>query len=152
MEHSITDVRINNVRHLRNINIVLDDYCRKHLILTGKNGSGKTSVLYEIAKNLALLNRSTGRDSNMGLAILYNNEDELSELYQRGDFITAFFMATRPSNEIISAHGVEDMKLPTVVEVTKSPAKDIMKYMVHLKTQQSFAIAITFGLNFRRKN
>ena len=176
MEHFITEVRIDNVRHLKNINIALDNQRRQHLILTGKNGSGKTSVLNEIAKNLALLDsgrlnfyRILRRDrealktetdvqrreylegeislqkialssySELGLDIVYNQEDGLTELYQRGDFITAFFEATRPSNDIISAHGVEDMKLPTAVEVTESPARNIMKYMVHLKTQQSFA-------------
>lgn len=41
----ITDIHINKVRHLENIDIHLSDTERKHLILTGKNGSGKTSVL-----------------------------------------------------------------------------------------------------------
>lgn len=156
MEHFITEVRIDNVRHLKNINIALDNQRRQHLILTGKNGSGKTSVLNKIAKNLALLSwsgtgtnllknhralSSFGLDHNfdLGLDIFYNQEDGLPDLYQRGDFITAFFEATRPSNDIISAHGVEDMKLPESVGVTDSTARNIMKYMVHLKTQQSFA-------------
>ncbi|MCU0340232.1 MAG: AAA family ATPase [Spirosomaceae bacterium] len=41
----VTKVRINKVRHLENLEIPLSDTERKHLILTGKNGSGKTSVL-----------------------------------------------------------------------------------------------------------
>ena len=148
MEHFITEIRIENVRHLKNINIALNNQNRQHLILTGKNGSGKTSVLEEISKNLAWVNRGSviGVDllkkalhSNRGLEIFFNQEEVLTELYRHGDFITAFFNATRPSNDIISAHGVEDMKLPTTVEITKSPARDIIKYMVHLKTQQSFA-------------
>lgn len=176
MEHFITEIRIENVRHLKNINIALNNQSRQHLILTGKNGSGKTSVLEEISKNLALLNKNVLKNhkalkknqeilknetdierrkyleseislqknvfssySNLGLDVIYNNENELAELYQHGDFITAFFNATRPSNDIISAHGVEDMKLPTAVDIRQSPARDIIKYMVHLKTQQSFA-------------
>ncbi|MBR2207251.1 MAG: AAA family ATPase [Synergistaceae bacterium] len=176
MEHFITEVRIENVRHLKNISIALNNQSRQHLILTGKNGSGKTSVLEEIAKNLVLLNRKllkSYRDlkknqevlknetnierrkalesqisleksilspfSNIDLDVIYSNEDELTELYQHGDFITAFFNATRPSNDIISANGVEDMKLPITLDITQSPASDIIKYMVHLKTQQSFA-------------
>lgn len=44
-----TDVDIKKVRHMKNIYIPLDKEKRKHLILTGKNGSGKTSVLEAIA-------------------------------------------------------------------------------------------------------
>ena len=36
-------IEINKVRHLRDIKIQLPD--GKHLIFTGKNGSGKTSIL-----------------------------------------------------------------------------------------------------------
>lgn len=57
MEHFITEIRIENVRHLKNINIVLNNQNRQHLIFTGKNSSGKTSLLEEISKNLVLLNR-----------------------------------------------------------------------------------------------
>ena len=44
----IHKIDINKVRHLRNIEITLSDSKRKHLILTGKNGSGKTSLLKEL--------------------------------------------------------------------------------------------------------
>jgi predicted ATP-binding protein involved in virulence len=41
----ISHIKINNVRHLKGIEIPISTEKRKHLILTGKNGSGKTSVL-----------------------------------------------------------------------------------------------------------
>ena len=41
----ITKVKINTVRNLRDLTIDLSTTERKNLILTGKNGSGKTSVL-----------------------------------------------------------------------------------------------------------
>ena len=41
----ITKIHIDKVRNLQNLDIVLSDIKRKHLILTGKNGSGKTSLL-----------------------------------------------------------------------------------------------------------
>jgi len=44
----ITNLDIRKVRHLKNLCIPLSADERKHLILTGKNGSGKTSVLEEI--------------------------------------------------------------------------------------------------------
>lgn len=45
----LTAVNIVKVRHLQDITIPLDAHKRKHLILTGKNGSGKTSVLETLA-------------------------------------------------------------------------------------------------------
>jgi len=48
----IKKIIINKVRHLQNMKIdIADD--RKHLIITGKNGSGKTSLLETIKTNLA---------------------------------------------------------------------------------------------------
>ena len=74
-----------------------------------------------------------------GLDIIYNHEEDLPSLYSNGEFITAFFAAGRLSNDIIPAHVVEDIRLPSSVGVRESPSRDIMKYMVHLKTQQSYA-------------
>ena len=74
-----------------------------------------------------------------GLDVIYNHEEDLPTLYSNGEFITAFFAATRPSNDIIPAHVVEDIRLPYSAGVREAPARDIMKYMVHLKTQQSYA-------------
>lgn len=45
----LTELRIEKVRHLHDITIPLSKTERKNLILTGKNGSGKTSVLEELA-------------------------------------------------------------------------------------------------------
>lgn len=41
----ISNLKINKVRHLKEIEIPLSKDCMKHLIVTGKNGSGKTSLL-----------------------------------------------------------------------------------------------------------
>lgn len=41
----LNGIKIKKVRHLENISIPLSEEKRKHLILTGKNGSGKTSVI-----------------------------------------------------------------------------------------------------------
>ena len=48
----LTELRIEKVRHLHNITIPLSQTERKNLILTGKNGSGKTSVLKSLAEFL----------------------------------------------------------------------------------------------------
>lgn len=51
----ITQINIEKVRHLKEIKIVLsnqDNEARKHLLITGKNGSGKTSFLDALSKFL----------------------------------------------------------------------------------------------------
>lgn len=48
----ITDLTIEKVRHLKDISIPLSGDQIKHLILTGKNGSGKTSVIEAMAYHL----------------------------------------------------------------------------------------------------
>ena len=52
----ITELQIMNVRHLKDIYIPLSKDKMKHLILTGKNGSGKTSVL-EYLNQYFMMNR-----------------------------------------------------------------------------------------------
>ncbi len=48
----ITNLEIKKVRHLKDISISLSDKQVKHLIFTGKNGSGKTSVVEAMAYHL----------------------------------------------------------------------------------------------------
>ena len=165
MEHFITDVRIGKVRHLRNIDIKLDAEKRQHLILTGKNGSGKSSVL-EALKNslLAISKKNVYCDKNgrmvykefapavfdttrwgenetiTKIETVYNRgEDVYISYYPQGQFITAFFPAIRPVNDITEPQGVDEVTLKPVFTVDDDPAKDIAKYMVHLKTQQLYA-------------
>ena len=51
----LTKLLINRVRHLHDITISLSNDKPKNLILTGKNGSGKTSVLEALANDINLL-------------------------------------------------------------------------------------------------
>lgn len=51
MNHFITEIKIKEVRHLSGIDIKLNPEKRQHLMLTGKNGSGKTSLLLAIQEH-----------------------------------------------------------------------------------------------------
>lgn len=179
MEHFITSIHINEVRHLKNIEIKLNSEKRQHLILTGKNGSGKTSVLRAIKDYLQAINDNMlniinvdypnsiamvrkqyegaktriekiqaqraiesfeapiGRYSQ-GARLEFSNGEELDQLYQNGDFITACFAADRTS-KIQRVHGAEDVKLETEYPIDSEPSQILLKYMVHLKTQQAYA-------------
>ena len=52
MNRYIHKIHINKIRHLQNIDIPIENDTYPHLILTGKNGSGKTSVLEAVANHL----------------------------------------------------------------------------------------------------
>ena len=47
-EYFISEIDIDKLYHLSDIKIQLDSTKRQNLLLTGKNGSGKTSLLLEI--------------------------------------------------------------------------------------------------------
>ena len=160
MEHFITQIKIGKVRHLTDITIDLDKKKRRHLILTGKNGSGKTSVLNSVrdilleitkrnrsdrhtAKNLTIVHRnipmqdSDGDDTDM--TVTYSLGTEIYEKYICGEFIVSFFSAVRPTHGVVLPKGVEEVKLKSFYTVSNDPAKNIAKYMVHLNAQQLYA-------------
>lgn len=179
MEHFITSIRINEVRHLKNIEIKLNPEKRQHLILTGKNGSGKTSVLramksYLQAINDGKLNNLNGiyrewvqnslqryenaktaderykyekeleqnqgfiKKYDKGVEVFFASMSDIVSLYASGEFITAYFAADRNS-KIQRVHGAEDVKLASSYSLNSDPSEILLKYMVHLKTQQAYA-------------
>lgn len=76
----ITNIKVNKVRHLKDFEIDLSEQKAKHLILTGKNGCGKTSLLDAMA---------TFMDSILGLNDLASkiqslkNNKEILQRYQK---------------------------------------------------------------------
>lgn len=147
MEHFIREIKINKLRHLSGINILLNSDQRQHLMITGKNGSGKTSLLIALQKYLQSINDEKFSNLNQyeewlkkykdGIDVLFNSSDSLEALYAKGDFITAYFPANRKT-EIVRARGVEDIKLKDSYGITEDPGRLLHKYMVHLKTQQAY--------------
>jgi predicted ATPase len=153
----ITSIYIDKVRHLENIEIVLDSNEKKHLILTGKNGSGKTTVLESIKSYLKsieekqydyLLNndkyidmelKSVDRYKNsQGLSLIFNDDSVIQKRYDEGKFILAYFEARRSTN-VEMPKGVEKVDLSDKYSMNYSPSKMFIKYLVDLKTQQAFA-------------
>ncbi len=55
----ITSIKVNNSRNVKDLEIPLSSKSRRHLILTGKNGSGKTSLLLELNKFLTQVENGT---------------------------------------------------------------------------------------------
>ena len=152
MEHFIALIQIEKLRHLENIKIILSGDERKHLLLTGKNGSGKTSCLEVLTECLraTTINKQINHrkifDTNKylieveknGVKIVFNSVEGLEESFSSGGFVLAHFPASRKIN-ILMAKGVENVQLSTAYDLADDPAKNLVKYMVHLKTQQAYA-------------
>ena len=78
----ITNLKIKSLRHLHDIEIpLLDD--KKNLIITGKNGSGKTSVLDSLSKYLDSVANNSNFDSYSSSLSYWENK--LNEAKKRND-------------------------------------------------------------------
>ena len=159
MENFITKIKINNVSHLKDIEINLPEDKRTHLILTGRNGSGKTSLLEALKSNLSAINNGSWshykkyltdkvnikiyddlyKKYHSGVNISFNRENNLDKKFEDGNFVTAYFTANRQTS-IDFAHGVEDIKFAGSYKFEQNPSQVLLKYMVHLKTQQAYAM------------
>ena len=155
----LTAIHINKVRHLENIEIPLSPNKRKNLILTGKNGSGKTSILNAIAGNLSdffanprlklqLSDESlqgndyttNKNDNNITLSIPFMkvNARKLQEKYESGQLVLAYFGDKR-NLHVEQSSNIEKIELKKCYDLFDTPAKDLAKYLVNLKTIQAFA-------------
>ena len=56
-DYFISEINIEKLYHLSDIKIKLDPSKRQNLLLTGKNGSGKTSLLLKIEEFLKVINK-----------------------------------------------------------------------------------------------
>ena len=178
----LTGIEIKKVRHLQNISIPLSTEQRKHLILTGKNGSGKTSVLEQLKANLEyfvsnnfelrpqiekMIQYHKNRLCKEGASDEIKSEKEeaqksltywknkflawtdgvvaqcdymtLREKYNNGQFIIAYYKATRFSKVEIS-NTIEHIELKDQYQIKDTPGTKLVKYMVGLKATQAFAL------------
>ena len=178
-EYFISEIDIEKLYHLSDIKIKLDSIKRQHLLFTGKNGSGKTSLLLEIEKFLRAINDeklsqvfdqyptwineakkkvlSASSDSEKyaadkdlkqclgflkkysdGVQINLNQYEGLEMMYHNGKFITAYFPSERKA-QFMRPNGVENITLENTYGIDESAGDILLKYMVHLKTQQAYA-------------
>ncbi|NFT91088.1 AAA family ATPase [Clostridium botulinum] len=178
--HYITKIRIDKLRHLEDIDINLSETKPKHLLLTGKNGVGKTTTLNaikkwlncihgdhiksirfsqkSIKKLLFQLENESDEEKKINIKLeleKYDNtlrilsdehidlnfsgdENQLNMLYKHGKFILAYYGSNRQTNVEIPS-GVEKINLKQTYSLDENPSNIFVKYLVDLKTQQSFA-------------
>jgi energy-coupling factor transporter ATP-binding protein EcfA2 len=161
MNNFISEIKINKLRHLHDLTIQLGD-TKKNLILTGKNGSGKTSLLQNLNKFVVdLLSQSsniknfyTYKDRLNTLNIiehksLFDSVNRYANCYpvfndndfynavkaDKFDFIYAFFQAKRQSQT--EAKSIDKITLSS--NKSQRLNQDFLRYIVNLKAKKSFA-------------
>lgn len=183
----IKEINISKLRHLENIDIILSENIKRNLIITGKNGVGKTTVLKAIKQYLKsieeknytnitvnyknsikyhekrieeidnnininpnnLIERQQINDTIMslknsiskyedGLSLKINDDLNISNKYDEGELILAYFDAKRDSKVIIPK-SVPTVELEKKYSIDADIDKKFLDYLVYLKTQQSFA-------------
>lgn len=155
MNYYIKKIHINELFHLRNIDIPIANEKAPHLIITGKNGSGKTVLLNAMANfldnisdNTILGVRKVGEKLDISIEhqqidmteinLDFFNATGLIYSYQNGDFIMAFYEAARKVKMF-------EPKNPTKpVLVNRAPIRitstdQFLNFLSDLKIQEALA-------------
>ena len=138
----ITKIHVDKVRHLANVGIELSNTERKHLILTGKNGSGKTSLL-EAIRDFVLLNQKktlpSNPDNNIRSKLFVETETpnisvsffgEINNYYE-----TTFAYLSAERSELTIPNSIESIDIWGKTIITRNASKDFLKYILNLYVQ-----------------
>ena len=127
----LTEIDVLQLRHLKNIKIKLSQDKMKHLILTGVNGCGKTTLLDEISRQVGVhgwgFAGSTWKQFDLGMSSdkikigssLSNDTDgkKLYKLYEKGEFVQIYFPSDRKfeisKSKMVEAVDISLVKSPT---------------------------------------
>lgn len=138
----IKSIYIKELRHLKDISINIDNNEKKNLIITGRNGSGKTTLLEAIKSYLRFFESTDTpleyRNTDTRIDLDISMVELIQNAYRNGKIIFSYFDAKRNSNVTIP-NGVEKVTLNEKYPIDEKPAANFLKYLVDLKTQQSFA-------------
>ena len=159
----ITNIEINKVRHLKNISIPLRENQIRHLVLTGKNGSGKTSVVEALARYLhnlstdqffvnkeswlvdAQIRKKDVEQRGSGQEEIVKLEKEIQQyneaLQQSRNGLNIQFNQKKDSIWALreTYHYVEKVQLRDDYGLMESPRNEFVKYLLDLKMTEALA-------------
>lgn len=164
MENFITNIYIKESRNVKDLNIPLSKDHRQHLILTGKNGAGKTSLLENLrdyvtgmVSNLYMLSVLSNIDQpqtpteqmhvNKYVATLSKkleikfpeNKEYLSrQILATDHLVLAYFNSKRIPNLSIP-QGIKKFDLQKKYGIEDKANANFMQFLVNLKAERSFA-------------
>lgn len=109
------------------------------MIFTGKNGSGKTSVLEAMASYIDNIKSISNYKKNLGIDLSFNvSEEKIAEEIEKGNLITAYYKAERIFKADIPRQ-IEKVELKDNYRTEEAPRKEFIKYLLDLKATQAFS-------------
>jgi predicted ATP-binding protein involved in virulence len=137
MNRYITNIHVNRVYHLHDFDIPIPDDAAPHLILTGKNGSGKTSLLQAMSDYLDAMMRD-GSSSNEKVAVELSDEGLVRSNTQRGDFIITFYEANRKV-EMYEPRSPRKPAMRDRWNVRETASDEFLNFLADLEIQAALA-------------
>jgi len=133
----VKKVSINSIRDIKDTVIELSEKKAKNLIVTGPNGSGKTSLLEALWLNITnRLQRDSVVSSMSGLDVDFSNLDKMRDAYLQGEFIVSYYKDKR-NYEVASENGARKVDLKDAYAASESPGVDFVEYLKTLIIQES---------------
>ena len=141
MNRYIKNIHINKVRHLKDINISLEKDAYPHLMITGKNGSGKTSLLNAIANHIERIANDTYKEfENLGeVTVSFEDIYSLIRRHQEGNFILAFYEAHRTIKKLREPKTPTKPTLRRRSKIKDSLTSQFLNFLAHFKIQEALA-------------
>lgn len=141
MNYFIKKIHINKLFHLNDIDIPVADEKSPHLIITGKNGSGKTVLMNAVADFFEIIKNDTSVEKEDLYARVDVQSDFLGtivEKYNKGQFVIAFYQADRkvkmsepknPTKPVYNKKG----------DVKETATSQFLNFLSDLKIQEALA-------------
>ena len=151
MENFITSIYVEHSRNVKDLEIKLSDTQRQHLILTGKNASGKTSLLEEIYKQLKELTQGFNMQQSQKIqefsvkikfpSIEGTTASEFYTKWNSGEFLLVYFQALRSNLRTVlkTEKNMKKIELKQRYDLDDKANKDFVQYLINLKAIRSFA-------------
>lgn len=138
MGNFITNIKVNHIFHLENISIPISETEKKHLIITGKNGSGKTILLNAIVNQLSQIVNSRVQNYSDNVGLFFYNTQSMISGFRKSDFIIAYYADKRKSLFVEPVNPVKpDLSLQTDIKHNK--VDQFLNFMVDCKIQEALA-------------
>ena len=137
MNRYITKICVNRLFHLGGFVIPVSDDAFPHLIITGRNGSGKTVLLNAVADYLESA-KDDGAVDESKVSVEFSDAEGMVEQYGEGNFIVAFYQADRKSDMVEPKSPVKP-RYSVKVGVKETATGEFLNFLSDLKIQEALA-------------